>query len=226
MSTSLINDLPVDERPRERLARHGSQTLSDAELVAILIGSGTRGKGAIHLARELLADGLRALSTREWAPARRVEGVGFAKWARVAAALELGRRLSAHCDGDRDPIRDAESMARPLIARYSHFVQERLGAVFLDAKNRVIREREIYIGTLNATTVSTRDVLRYALQDNAAAVIIFHNHPSGDPAPSAEDIVFTKRMVQAGRLVGVDVLDHLILGTNRYVSLKARGAME
>ncbi len=226
MSTSLIGDLPADERPRERLARHGSQTLSDAELVAILIGSGTRGKGAIHLARELLADGLRSLATKEWAPARRVEGVGFAKWARIAAALELGRRLSAHCDGDRDPVRDAESLARPLIARYSHFVQERLGAVFLDAKNRIIREREIYIGTLNATTVSTRDVLRYALQDNAAAVIIFHNHPSGDPAPSAEDIVFTRRMVEAGRLVGVDVLDHLILGTNRYVSLKSRGGFE
>lgn len=208
------------------MARHGSQTLSDAELVAILIGSGTRGKGAIHLARELLANGLHSLSTQEWAPARRVDGVGFAKWARIAAALELGRRLAAHRDGDRDPIQDAESIARPLIARYSHFVQERLGAVFLDAKNRIIREREIYIGTLNATTVSTRDVLRYALQDGAAAVIIFHNHPSGDPAPSAEDIVFTKRMVEAGRLVGVDVLDHLILGTNRYVSLKARGAMD
>ena len=225
MSTTLIGDLPVDERPRERMALHGSQTLSDAELVAILLGSGTRGRGAIQLARELLADGLRSLSTREWAPGQRVCGVGFAKWARVAAALELGRRLSAHCDGDRDPVRNAESLARPLIARYSHYVQERLGAVFLDAKNRVIREREIYVGTLNATTVSTRDVLRYALQDNAAAVVIFHNHPSGDPAPSAEDLVFTKRMVEAGRLLGVDVLDHLILGSNRYVSLKNRGVM-
>lgn len=225
MSTTLIGDLPVDERPRERMALHGSQTLSDAELVAILLGSGTRGRGAIHVARELLADGLRSLSTREWAPGQRVGGVGFAKWARVAAALELGRRLSAHCDGDRDPVRNAESLARPLIARYSHYVQERLGAVFLDAKNRVIREREIYVGTLNATTVSTRDVLRYALQDNAAAVVIFHNHPSGDPAPSAEDLVFTKRMVEAGRLLGVDVLDHLILGSNRYVSLKNRGVM-
>lgn len=226
VSATLIGDLPLDERPRERMARHGSQTLSDAELVAILLGSGTRGKGAIHVARELLSDGLRSLSTREWAPGQKVSGVGFAKWARVAAALELGRRLSAHCDGERDPIRDADSIARPLIARYSHYVQERLGAIFLDAKNRVIREREIYIGTLNATTVSTRDVLRYALQDNAAAVIIFHNHPSGDPAPSAEDIVFTRRMVEAGRLLGVDVLDHLILGTNRYVSLKQRGGMD
>ena len=112
-----------------------------------------------------------------------------------------------------------------MIARYSHYLQERLGAVFLDSKNRIIREREIYVGTLNAATVSTRDVLRYALQDNAAAVVIFHNHPSGDPAPSAEDLVFTRKMAEAGRLLGVDVLDHLILGANRYVSLKQRGAM-
>ena len=225
VSTHLIADLPVDERPRERMAMHGSQTLSDAELVAILLGSGTKGKGAIYLARELLADGLRSLSTREWSPGQKVDGIGFAKWARIEAALELGRRLSAYCDGERDPVQNAESIARPLVARYSHFVQERLGAVFLDAKNRIIREREIYIGTLNATTVSTRDVLRYALQDNAAAVIIFHNHPSGDPAPSAEDLIFTKRMVEAGRLLGIDVLDHLILGSNRYVSLKARGGL-
>lgn len=223
MSSTLIADLPIDERPRERLALHGAQTLSDAELVAILLGSGTKGKSSIHVARELLADGLRVLSTREWSPGKRVDGIGFAKWARIEAALELGRRLSAHYDGERDPVRNAESLARPLIARYSHFVQERLGAVFLDAKNRIIREREIYVGTLNATTVSTRDVLRYALQDNAAAVVIFHNHPSGDPAPSAEDLVFTRRMVEAGKLLGVDVLDHLILGSNRYVSLKARG---
>ena len=172
-----------------------------------------------------MAGGLRDLSRMEWGEGGKLKGLGFAKWARIAAALEIGRRLAAHCDGERDPVRDPESLARPLIARYSHYLQERLGAVFLDSKNRIIREREIYVGTLNAATVSTRDVLRYALQDNAAAVVIFHNHPSGDPAPSAEDLVFTRKMAEAGRLLGVDVLDHLILGANRYVSLKQRGAM-
>jgi DNA repair protein RadC len=225
MSDTLIGDLPLDERPRERLIKHGPQTLSDAELVAILLGSGTRGRSAISVARELLSDGLRDLSRREWGHGARVNGVGLGKWARIAAALEIGRRIAAHLDGERDPIRDPESIARPLIARYSHYVQERLGAVYLDSKNRVIREREIYVGTLNSTTVSTRDVLRYALHDNAASIVVFHNHPSGDPAPSAEDLVFTRKLVEAGRLLGVDILDHLILGANRYVSLKQRGAM-
>jgi DNA repair protein RadC len=225
MTDLLIHDLPLDERPRERMLKHGPQTLSDAELLAILLGSGTRGKSAITVARELLAGGLRELSRREWSNAGRVHGVGSGKWARIAAALEIGRRVASHLDGERDPVRDPESIARPLIARYSHFLQERLGAVYLDSKNRVIREREIYVGTLNSTTVSTRDVLRFALQDNAAAVIVFHNHPSGDPAPSAEDLVFTRKLVEAGRLLGVEILDHLILGANRYVSLKQRGAM-
>lgn len=225
MSNAMIGDLPLDERPRERLMKHGPQTLSDAELLAILLGSGTRGRSAVAVARDLLSDGLRELSRREFGNGSRIRGVGAGKWARIAAALEIGRRIAAHLDGDRDPVRDAESIARPLIARYSHYVQERLGAVYLDSKNRVIREREIYIGTLNSTTVSTRDVLRFALQDNAAAIIVFHNHPSGDPAPSAEDLVFTRKLVEAGRLLGVEILDHLILGANRWVSLKQRGAM-
>lgn len=222
MSSNMIADLPMDERPRERMARHGAQTLSDAELVAILLGSGVRGKSALALARELLTDGLRALSRKH---VRRASGVGSAKAARIEAALEIGRRLAAEYEGEADPVRDPDTLARSLIARYSHFVQERLGAVFLDSKNRIIREREIYVGTLNATTVSTRDVLRHALDENAASVIIFHNHPSGDPAPSAEDMLFTRKMVEAGKLLGVEVLDHLILGTNRYVSLKQRGAL-
>lgn len=225
MTPEMIADLPLEERPRERLARHGPDSLSDAELLAILIGSGVRGRSAIHVARDLLKGGLRAMSQREWGQSSSPSGIGPAKAARIAAALELGRRLAAHVEIDSPAIRDPESIARPLIARYSHYVQERLGALYLDSKNRVLREREIYVGTLNSTTVSTRDVLRYALEDHAASIIIFHNHPSGDPAPSAEDLLFTRRMVEAGRLMGVEVLDHLILGANRFVSLKQRGAM-
>ena len=226
MSDLRIAELPDDERPRERLILHGSATLSDAELVAILIGSGTRGLSAIALARDLLQDGLHAMSRLEWpSDAGRFRGIGPAKATRIAAALEIGRRVASHKDPGRDPIRNPESIARSLVARYSHMNQERLGAVFLDSKNRIIREREIYVGTLNATTVSTRDVIRYALVDNAAAIILFHNHPSGDPSPSAEDLVFTRKMVEAGELMGVNVVDHLILGANRYVSLQQRGAI-
>ena len=220
-----IAELPPDERPRERLFRHGPQTLSDAELVALLLGSGTAGASAIDLARELLGDGLARMSRRDWSVAKRERGVGDAKAARLAAAFELGRRLASQSDGDRDPVRDPLGLARGLVARYGHYAQERLGAIFLDAKNRPIREREIYVGTVNATTVSTRDVLRLALAEGAVSVVIFHNHPSGDPSPSADDILFTRQMVEAGNLLGVEVLDHLIIGMNKYVSLKQRGVI-
>lgn len=225
MTTLKIADLPMDERPRERLSRHGPSTLSDAELLALLLGSGTRGKSAVQLARELLGDGLPNLAKKEWGATKRLSGVGEAKASRIAAAFELGRRLAAKVDDDLDAISNPEALARALVARYSHHLQERLGAVFLDSKNRIIREREIYVGTLNSTTVSTRDVLRWALEENAAGVIIFHNHPSGDPGPSAEDLLFTRKMVEAGKLMGVEVLDHLILGANRFVSLRQRGVL-
>lgn len=223
MSEMTIADLPLEERPRERLLHRGAETLTDTELVAVLLGSGTRGRSAISLARDLLRDGLTELARREWNADRTIAGVGDAKSARLAAAFEIGRRVSSRVEPWGDPVRQPESLARSLIARYSHHVQERLGAVYLDSKNRVIREREIYVGTLNATTVSTRDVFRFALMDHAASIVIFHNHPSGDPAPSAEDLVFTQRVVEAGKLMGVAVLDHLILGNNRYVSMRQRG---
>ena len=136
-----------------------------------------------------------------------------------------GGGLKLQAENPRDPVRDPTMLARSLVARYGHHVQERVGAVYLDAKSRVIREREIYIGTLNSTTVSTRDILRHAINDHAAALIVFHNHPSGDPSPSGEDLVFTKQLVDAGKLLSIDFLDHLILGINRYVSLKGMQAM-
>lgn len=223
MSEMTIADLPMEERPRERLLHLGPQSLSDTELVAVLIGSGTRGRSALSLARDLLREGLSDLSRREWNGNPLAAGIGDAKSARLVAAFEIGRRLAARLEPQSDPVRQPELLARSLIARYSHHVQERLGAVYLDAKNRVIRERVIYVGTLNATTVSTRDIFRFAILDHAASIVVFHNHPSGDPAPSAEDLAFTRAVVDAGRLMGVNVLDHLILGHNRYVSLRSRG---
>lgn len=223
--TSRIADMPLDEQPRERLARHGVQTLSDAELVAVLLASGVRRRNALDVARSALADGLTALARREWRTYARVSGIGEANAAKIAAAFELGRRATARDIPVDDPVLNPEMLARSLIARYAHHVQERLGAVYLDAKHRIIREREIYIGTVNSAVVSTRDVLRHALDDHAASIIVFHNHPSGHPEASAEDLVFTRKLVDAGKVLGVDVLDHLILGSNRYVSLQQRGTM-
>jgi DNA repair protein RadC len=222
--TTKIADLPLDEQPRERIARYGVETLSDAELVSVVLST-SRGRNTIEVARSVLSDGLLALAKRDWRSYARVTGIGEANATKIAACFELGRRTVIRETPLEDPITNPESLARALIARYGYHVQERLGAVYLDAKNRVILEREIFIGTLNSATVSTRDVLRYALDTHAASVIVFHNHPSGDPAPSAEDLLFTRKLVEAGKTLCVDVVDHLILGTSRYVSLKQRGML-
>jgi len=222
--TSRIADLPLDEQPRERLARHGVSVLSDAELVSVVL-SASRGRNTLDTARAVLSDGLLSLARRDWRTYARITGIGEGNAAKIAASFELGRRATYRGIDAGHPVRDADSVARGLVAKYAHHVQERLGAIYLDAKNRVIREREIYVGTINMATVSTRDVLRHALDDHASGVIIFHNHPSGDPAPSADDLLFTKKLVEAGKLLGIDVHDHLVLGSNRYVSLKQRGAM-
>ncbi len=222
--TSRIADMPLDEQPRERLARHGVETLSDAELVSVVL-TASRGRTTLDVARSVLSDGLLALARRDWRTYTHVTGIGAANASKIAASFELGRRSVIRDTPADDPVDDPHTLARRLIVRYGHHVQERLGAIYLDAKNRVIREREIYVGTLNSATVSTRDVLRFALDDHAASVIVFHNHPSGDPAPSGDDLLFTRKLVEAGKVLSIDVVDHLILGNNRYVSLKQQCMM-
>jgi DNA repair protein RadC len=220
-----IADMPVDERPRERMARGGAIALSDSELVALLIEPGRRGKSSLDIAREVVAEGLIAIARREWIPGKPVGSLGASRVARIGAALELGRRIAALSATGGEPVRDPAALAPRLIARYAHNVQETFGAIFLDARNRIIIEREIFIGTLNSATVSPRDVFRLALQDHAAAVIVFHNHPSGDPSPSPQDLVFTRKLVASGETLGVDVLDHIIVAASGFVSFKQRGLM-
>jgi DNA repair protein RadC len=220
-----IADMPVDERPRERMARGGAIALSDSELVALLIEPGRRGKSSLDIAREVVAEGLIAIARREWIPGKPVGSLGASRVARIGAALELGRRIAALSATGGEPVRDPAALAPRLIARYAHNVQETFGAIFLDARNRIISEREIFIGTLNSATVSPRDVFRLALQDHAAAVIVFHNHPSGDPSPSPQDLVFTRKLVASGETLGVDVLDHIIVAASGFVSFKQRGLM-
>jgi DNA repair protein RadC len=222
MSRVVIADLPINERPRERMARQGVAALSDTELLAILIEPGCRGKSSIDLAREVLADGLGALAKREWNPARPAASLGRSRVARIGAALELARRISSFDFDKGEAVDDPASLGTSLVSRYSGHLQERLGAVYFDSRNRIIRERVIYIGTLTNAAVSTRDILRFALEDGASSLLVFHNHPSGDPSPSAEDLVFTRTLVSAAKVMAVEVLDHLVLGANRFVSMKAR----
>ena len=210
----LIADLPLDDRPREKMRRHGAEGLSDAELISLLLGSGTRGKNAIQLARELLREGLASLGSLSADCMAKTSGVGLAKATRIGAAFEIARRLA--CVENADGARyDDAIVARALIGRYAHESQEHLGAVLLDSRHRVLKQCEIYVGTVSRALVSTRDVVRVALDANAVGVVLFHNHPSGDPAPSPEDHVLTTRLRQAGELLGIALLDHIILGDER-----------
>lgn len=228
-----IADMPVDERPRERMARGGAAALSDAEIVALLIEPG-RGRSALEIARELVADGLPALARREWIPGRpgrsrganRVTRLGASRVARIGAALELGRRIAACSIAPSEPVRDACELAPRLIARYAHRAQETFGGIYLDARKRVVSEREIFVGTLDGALVVPRDVFRHALQDHATAVVVFHNHPSGDPSPSPQDMALTRQLIDGGRMLGVDVVDHLVVASSGFVSFRQRGWME
>lgn len=223
--TDVIRDLPKDERPRERLFSHGPGILSNAELIAILLGNGVRGKNAIQLGREMLKEGgLAALPKRDIAQLVKISGLGMAKVSRVLAALELGRRIVANEPEDA-PAYDEAVLGRSLVSAYAHHRQERLGAVFLDSRHRILKQAEIYVGTINSALVSTRDIVTQCLMENATAVVIFHNHPSGDPTPSAEDLMFTNKLLHTLGYIDVDLLDHLIVGSHRYYSLRERGQL-
>jgi DNA repair protein RadC len=218
----LICDMPMDERPRERMLMHGADTLSDAELVAILLGSGLRGKNAIQLARELLQDGFASLVRSDAGQLAKRSGVGQAKATRVVAAFEIARRLVRFSpEGPADF--DIDVFGRALIIRCARLNQERLGAFLLDSRNRVIRDREIYVGTIDRAIVSSRDVVRFALEANAVGVVLYHNHPSGDPSPSGEDIAFTRRAQDALHLIDIQLVDHLIAGSHSFTSMKRKG---
>jgi DNA repair protein RadC len=223
--TELIRELPRDDRPRERLFTHGPETLSNAELVAILLGSGLRGKNAIQLARELLSQGMAALKQREPKQLYAVPGVGPAKAARVAAAIELSRRVISD-EPDDPPVYEATVFGQQLVTRCARYRQERLGAALLDARHRIMKEREIFVGTVNNALVSTRDILRLAVMEEASALVIYHNHPSGDPTPSKEDESFTKRLRHSLELADVDLIDHLVIGAHRYFSMKEKGMID
>lgn len=216
---------PEDERPRQRMARCGAVALSDDEVVALLIEPGYAGWSSLDIARELVADGLLALARTEWIPGKRVARLGPSRVARVGAALELGRRVAALSSPDSFPLYEPTWLAHRLVARYGHQSRETFGGVFLDLRNHVVSERVISFGTANNAYVVPRDVIRFALHENAASVILFHNHPSGNPSPSPEDITATRHIVDAGKLVDVEVLDHLIIAGGGVHSMKRAGVM-
>lgn len=209
-------------RPREKLGHTGLAALSDEELVALVLGHGVRGRGAVVLAGDILvaAGGLHGLA-RSTADQLAVEtGVGPATAARLVAAIEMGRRTLQRQPEPRTKITSPRELASYLMPVYGSAHVERFGVVLVDTKHQLIRVRVLAVGSSDAVTAEPREVFRDALLGGAAAVVLFHNHPSGDPTPSPDDIAMTRRLIAAGRVVGIDVIDHLIIGDARYFSLR------
>ena len=218
-------DLPDSERPRERLARSGASALSSRELLAAVLGTGARGASVLDVADDLLAGGLHGLASRSLLDLERARGLGRAKAARVLAALELGARLASEDKTASASLQSPADAARYLLPRYGARPVETFGLLALDARHRLRREAVVSVGCLTASLVHPREVFQEAVVSRAAALVLFHNHPSGDPEPSAEDLALTRRLSAAGSLMGIEILDHLVLGAGRYVSLKERGVL-
>jgi DNA repair protein RadC len=220
-----VHDLPQDERPRERLARHGAGSLATRELLALVLGTGSCRTSVLDLADRLLGSGLRGLGARSAADLEREHGLGRAKATRLLAALEIGSRLASEGAGAAPLLRTPEDAARHLLPRYAARPVETFGLLALDVRHRLKKEAVVSVGCLTSSLVHPREVFQEAVVSRAAALILFHNHPSGDPEPSAEDVALTRRLASAGALMGIEVLDHVILGAGRFVSLKQRGVL-
>ena len=215
------------DRPREKLDRLGAAGLGDNELLAIIVGHGSRQISALDVANLVLdaAAGVHGLTRVSRDELGRVKGVGAAKAAQILAAVELGRRTLSRSPGDRVQFDGPEDVAAYLMPQYGSRSVEHFGIVLLNTKHRVLRTRVLSVGTLDASLVHPREVFREATLGGAAAIVLFHNHPSGDPAPSGDDVALTTRLVRAGDLMGVDVIDHIIVADACYCSFKETGRL-
>jgi DNA repair protein RadC len=221
-----IKDMPEDARPRERLERWGAGSLSNQELLAILLRTGAKADGkkytAIDLATHLLKDfeSLKGVAQADFVELQKILGIGPAKACQIMAAFELGKRVAIFTGDSKPIIRQPTDVFEYFSTQMSLLTREEFCVVVLDTKNRLIKHEFVSKGTLDASIVHPRDVFRVAIIHSAAAVILLHNHPSGDPSPSQEDVDITKRLVEAGKIMGVSVLDHLIIAGASYISLK------
>lgn len=221
----MIRDFAVSERPRERLMEVGAKAVSTAELLAIIMRTGSNGENVVRLAERLLGKfrdlpGIAKATVNELT---QVKGIGPAKAVEIKAAFEIGRRLMTAAPEERYKITSPEDAANLLMSEMALLEQEHLKVISLDTRNKVIDMATIYIGSLNTSVIRIGELFKKAIKDNAAAIIVAHNHPSGDPSPSPEDVQVTRQILQAGQLLNIELLDHIVIGQYRFVSMKERG---
>ncbi|MDZ5470815.1 DNA repair protein RadC (plasmid) [Bacillus sp. 31A1R] len=221
----MIKDFPEEDRPRERFEKNGPESLSNHELIALLLRTGTKDESVLQLANRLLAhfEGLRLLKDATLDEITEIKGIGKAKAIQVLAAVEIGRRVANLAYNDRYVIRSPEDGANYVMHDMRFLSQEHFVCIYLNTKNQVLHKKTVFIGSLNASIVHPREVFKEAFRRSAASIICAHNHPSGDPTPSREDIEVTKRLLECGKLLGIDLLDHIIIGENKFVSMKEKG---
>ena len=220
-----IKDLPLNERPREKLYRYGVKSLSNSELIAVIIRTGNKGDTAIQLAERIISlddRGIGFLSDATLEELTDVKGIGNCKAAQLLAAIELGKRISAYKKEDNIRISGPNDITDLLMEEMRYLKKEYFKIAILDTKNQIITIENISIGNLNSSIVHPREVFNRAIKRSANSIILVHNHPSGDPTPSSEDINITNRLIEAGSILGIKVLDHIIIGDNKYISFKER----
>lgn len=220
-----ISDISENERPREKMALHGAAVLTDAELLAILLRTGLQGENAVDMGKRLLKEfgGIRGIHQISLDEFRQARGIGLAKATQIKAAIELGRRLNSLEQQSRPTISSPGDVVQLVQYEMMGLIQEHLWVLLLNTKNQVIRIEKVYKGTLNSSTVRIAELFKPAVVRNAAGIILVHNHPSGDPTPSSEDVRLTRSVVQSGMLLDIEVLDHIIIGeAGKYSSLKQK----
>lgn len=222
-----IKDWPAGERPREKLLQRGPKALTDAELLAIIIRVGSGKATAVDLARSILSQerSLRSVASKTPQELMRMKGIGEAKAVELLAAFEIGRRVNAAAPDERPLMNSPEAVAAMLVPRLRERKNESFWVLLLDSKNGLMHEEEVTVGTLNASLVHPREVFKVAIDRRAAAVIVAHNHPSGNPEPSTEDINVTRQLVDAGKIIGIPLHDHIIVAGDSYTSFAERGLM-
>ena len=222
--STMIRDLPQDERPRERLQRYGPSHLSNAELIAILLRVGSTGESVLNLSSRVLSTygGLGGIARTSYGELCDLHGISDAKACQLLAALELGRRLASLQPEDRAVIRSPQDVFNLFSAEMGFLVQEHLRVLLLNTKNEVLATHEIYKGNVNSAVIRVSEVLRPAVRENCPNVILVHNHPSGDPTPSPEDILVTRQIRTCAEMMDIELLDHVVIGNQRFVSLKER----
>ena len=219
-----IHDLPEEERPRERLVRNGPESLSNAELLAIILRTGSREENVVSLCSRIFSEySIKQLSLANVKRLMQIHGVGEAKAAQITALFELARRLETFVEEPKRKVRSPKDVYTLMYPKMREQKKEKFITLYLDTKNQILKEETVSIGSLNASIVHPREVFKSALLESSASVIMVHNHPSGDPSPSREDIMVTEKLVEGGKLLGIDVLDHIIIGDGKYVSLKDEG---